>query len=1243
MDNSQNRRLSTSRDPDRRIRTLTSQFAGFGSNNNTQTSAFGTPRTGAFGAPAATSGSGGLFGNTATSGTSAFGGFGSTPAATTSAFGGGAAGGSIFGGGNNTGAGFGSTTTNTGAFGTPATNAFGGSSTSAFGAPQSTALGGATGDCQGTGNVPFQPFIEKEPNSSTNQQNSFQSISFQQPYQKFSPEELRLADYTQGRRYGNQSNQPGAFGASSGFGSFGQTSQPAATGFGGTPAASTSIFGGGGFGATTQPQQSTAFGSNTATTGLFGAPKPATGLFGAPAAAPTTNLFGSTGTGSAFGGSGTGTGFGQQNNNTGSSSLFGGQNNAAPKPAFNFAPAASTGGGFGAPAATTGAFGGSNPTSLFGNPPAQNSPFGQTAAATTNTGFGGQQNNTNSLFGAPKPATTGLFGQPAANTGNNLFGGGTSTQQPQNTGLFGAPKPATGLFGAPQQANAGGSNLFGGIGQNQTQSQQPQSTSLFGGLNNNNQQKQSLFGGQPQQQQAGSNLFGGSATQTGLFGGTNTNQQQQQQPQNSLFGTSSLFGGSQQNQQTPQGLTASINDRGAFGNVALFASLADSQNTNPGPLATPLRGSVQKKATALPIYKLNPASSPRFNTPAKRGFGFSYSTYGSPSSVSSTSSTPGRLSGSLLGGGSLGRGLSKSMSTSSLRRSFNTEDSILAPGAFSASPSARQYGSTGSIKKLTINRSLRSSLFSQPTETSQAQDATSTPPVGTSITRKKSVNFSGNLANESSGALSPLKQVHNNPTPTSEELGLLRPPRPSVNGTKPIGVENEAPEMEQVKNNELAIVPEEDVTALQSRQNPHGSTDDEELGPYWMRPSMAELEKMSPRDRKVTGFVVGRVGAGDVTFLPEVDLSNINLNDIAGKIVDFAVRSCTVYPIGLQKPLPGSGLNVPSRICLKNSRPRGKGSRDRKGLLQKHISRLQKVPGTKFIDYKDDSGTWIFEVEHFTTYGLDYDDDEDEDGDEFGQSTLSAPPDTPTPKSRTPRHNPDNSFESIEASQTESDPEDTFEFRINKKKAVVPGAFGGEPVFEDDEGMEDGYGEQDQHSFLDERSVGSQSEDGVEEEPMEHDAYEDDESVSIMDQDMAGSYPEAGNTAEQDHDSLYDDEGMDIVGETPGAAMKERMRALKASGTPLKRKFTASNDWASTLKTTISPQKQDRQLLKSLVEVSRSNEESAPIPRKRVVSEGQGFATSIDLMNSIFGQTRSPAKVANVSAQPNGFKVGTPF
>ncbi len=53
----------------------------------------------------------------------------------------------------------------------------------------------------GTRYVQFQPYIEKEPQSTTGQQNSFQNIGFQLAYQKHSQEELRLSDYAVGVRY----------------------------------------------------------------------------------------------------------------------------------------------------------------------------------------------------------------------------------------------------------------------------------------------------------------------------------------------------------------------------------------------------------------------------------------------------------------------------------------------------------------------------------------------------------------------------------------------------------------------------------------------------------------------------------------------------------------------------------------------------------------------------------------------------------------------------------------------------------------------------------------------------------------------------------------------------------------------------------------------------------------------------------------------------------------------------------
>jgi len=157
-------------------------------------------------------------------------------------------------------------------------------------------------------------------------------------------------------------------------------------------------------------------------------------------------------------------------------------------------------------------------------------------------------------------------------------------------------------------------------------------------------------------------------------------------------------------------------------------------------------------------------------------------------------------------------------------------------------------------------------------------------------------------------------------------------------------------------------------------------------------------------------------------------------------------------------------------------------------------------------------------------------------------------------------------------------------------------------------------------------------------------------SANIEDDEMAGSFPQVGNTAEQEYDS-QDDEDMDVVNETPGGFAMARLMALKLKeGTPLKRKFTADNDWTNTLKTTISPQKQDRALLKSFIDVHgndsrpEANDDPKAALKARSVSDGRGFATSIDLMNSLFSQAGSPTKkAAKVPSQPKGFEVRASF
>ncbi|KAH7319720.1 nuclear protein 96-domain-containing protein [Stachybotrys elegans] len=1270
----------------------------FGNNTNTASTggfgsgpAFGSNTAGGFGAKPAfgastTTGSSGLFGSTAnntTSATPAFGGgFGATTNTTTaSPFGGGTTtGGGIFGASNANKPAFGAATTtpaSTGLFGGATTGGFG---TGGFGATNNPGLGGGGGDPPGTAVTPFQAFAEKEPNSTSNQSNAFQNIVFQEAYKKWSPEELRLVDYTQGRRHGNASGG-GAFGVSSNFGGgFGANNQTTTSAFGATPSTNTTTTGGGIFGnnnnntnTTTSAFGGTAFGANntnnsTAGSGLFGANKPS--LFGATNQTQTTGggIFGNTG-GNAFGATNnTGTGFGQTaNNTTGGTGLFG-ANNQANKPAgtgFSFgntnnnnttnsAFGGTTNNAFGNAANNTtagsGLFGGGNNNNtqtgaggIFGN---NNNQQQQGNTGAFGGGFG--QQNTNqatgtSLFGnnQQKPAT-GLFGATQTNNASGGLFGNNNTQQ-QTTSAFGGgnaaagggifgSKPATGtgtsLFGNNNTTANTGTGLFGGLGAN-NQTQQQTGGGIFGGANNQ-QQKPSLFG---TSQPAGGGIFGGQANQnqgSSLFGSTN-------QQQTGGFG-SSLLGNSQQANNAPQGLTANLSDVSAYGSPSLFSSVGGNEVPNPGPLATPLNGSAKpRRGSVIPMYRLAPASASRFNTPQKRGFGFSYSTYGTPnaSPSSSVTSTPGTLGRSLLGS-STSTSLSRSMSTNNLRRAYNGDDSILAPGAFSSSSGPRWYGSTGS-KKLVINRDIRSDLFSTPQKDRTSDNGT--------VSRKLAKRVSFDTSNvEMEEGSTPVRAL---PEPEHASPQADETPRQSktINGTNG----SKAPEMEQVQGNELAIVHEESNTAPAASSPAPGA--DRAPGVYWMRPSREELQEMNRIQRtKVDGFEVGREGVGSVSFLTPVDVSGIELEDLCGGIIQLEPRSATVYPMSAKKPPRGKGLNVPAKISLEQSWPRGgreKKNVDSSKLLKKHIERLKRIPDTTFIDYKEDTGVWTFRVEHFTTYGLD--DSDDDSSDEL----PDAPPTTE------PAHFSMSQQLALDASTGSFMSDDTFNFRQRK---ALPGAFDEEQaqdVMETDVAPRE--------SFLGVSSVDSAPNNvrlTFEDEEEETAVQMGEEYDSSDNEDMARSSIGQHLATELDDVSLAEEEEM--IRETPGGVLRARMRAVKESVGPVQLEVADGDDWMEMLRKTVSPVKRDRQLLRelnesptrrtgTLIDLDKDDgddnfassiwKKSLARPDKKDngpgkhlgMDKGRGFATSIDLMNSLFEKPKPMAQSMRASVSSKGF------
>ena len=1098
-------------------------------------------------------------------------------------------------------------------------------------------------------------------------------------------QELRLADYNQGRRYGNNNGQAGAFGASTGFGGFGaQNTQNTTTGFGNS--GTNNLFG-------AQPATSASpFGASTQTTGgfggtsnMFGAPKPATNLFGTTATSsqPAGGIFGTSNNQTGFGTQQSG-GFGN-NTNTGGG-LFG--NSSTTKPGFSF-NSSSSGTGFGAATTNNNAFGSTQQAASGFNAqqstPAAN-PFGQPNQSQPQAPFGGfGTNNANNaakpggLFGATSTTGTNPFGtsQNAQPTTGNLFGTSNNTGAQSGTSLFGQ-KPATtntgsNLFSGNTGNNTGsGTGLFGGFGTgNNTQTQQGQGSGIFGG---NNAQKPSIFGNSGS---SGTSLFNNNnnnnnqqQANTSLFGSLNNNQTTQQSG-GGLFGTgggSSLFGGAQQQNplQPPSSMTTSIQDRNPYGSSSIFNGLPPPPQVNPGPIATPISaGRIPKKLTPLPPHKLNPLlASSRYMTPPRQGYGFSYSTYGTPSSIASNTSTTGALSRSLMGssvmgssllGSGLSRSLGKSFSTSNLRRNYDSDaDGILSPGAFSAD--SMRYSGQGSLKRLTIDRSLRTDLFNSqslaalpnPDKADQSRQqgilkkrvSFDTNTIGGNSTQVDKVGDSGTSGHEVSS-----------PVATAQEQGFLRPPS-RVNGKSNANITNGVAtqsEVEQVKGNELAIVHEEGSSEPPNTSN---KTDqlDREPGNYYMKPSRDELRKMSKDQlRKLSGYTVGREGCGHVQFDQPVDLTTVDLDHLYDNIIIVVVRQITVYPKTSSKPPEGQGLNVPSTITLGNSWPR---ARDKKTPLyetsgprfNKHVERLKRFPGTEFVNYDGHTGEWVFKVPHFTTYGLDYDDESEDESRNI--SSLKPTPDEPTPSMRTLKGRdtplptgsaPDSSMISEYSSQASSLIDDTFEF---KKKKLFPGAFDETLAIDADHEMRD---HQDSSaSFLDERSAASPMNDDGEESSdyMEEIDQDGDMRLDVheteMEMDIAGSFPQPSPDPD---DVFIDEDGMKPRSILDMSVYENNM----GFGTPGEVGFDAEQDWTQQLRQTISPRKQNREALKESQVNRMYNDtiEQEIRTRPAVLGGGSGILTSIDLMNSLFGQekARRSGRSLKQNVKGKGFKV----
>ncbi|XP_055590552.1 LOW QUALITY PROTEIN: nuclear pore complex protein Nup98-Nup96 [Uranotaenia lowii] len=942
--------------------TTQSGFGTFGQPQQQQTSLFGTqnntaPNTSLFGSNNNNS----AFGAAKPAG---FGNFGQTTTQT-----------SLFGQAST------SQTTTGGFFGQQATQASGG----LFGAKP--AFGGANGTAVARyQQTPSTDTLVKNGHSNTVQTKQH-CITFMKEYENKSVEELRLEDYEANRKAPQAGVAPGGF-----FGA-----QPAAaTPFGAAPAQNTSLFG-----QTTTSQPST---------GLFGS---TANTFGQQTAAPAFGTAGTTGFGKPFGQTATpaagGFGaFGQTTTNT----LGGGL--GAQKPAFG----ATTGGLFGQttqPATST---------------------FGQTPSF----GFGAQNQT--------QPAAGGLFSGATTSTapGTSAFGGALGTQTTQAGFGFGTNTGAIatsgGLFGA-KPANTLGT--FGSsFGQN------PTSTApTFGGFGTNTSTAGSLFGNTFNKPAAPA--FGlNTATSTGntFGGGLNFGA-----GTNSMFGntaakpgglgTGTLFG----NTSTLGGGGGAFGGLGTGGfGTGLGAQPGFGAPNQPAQTAVPIHQQILAMVTSPygdnPIFKdikplsgatedslkpTNPSAQKAILEGSNQQFKVSPKVTGNGVKVKP-------IGAATLSKKSLFEGLEEYDST--LEESFslkpNAKRLIIKPKAATPTITIQNRSHLGNQSAHGGNESI-SKEDTAPKETFQNQIPTEPQSAGSGNPLDSSRRVSWLQSNaldkvRQSNRLSEsvLESTIKEFAPTSASAqstatslattkeGSLDSPPPSqasgstgkkdpVSTSSPVNVNDSLLSSSNRSflndtTNATADISAVSSSATELEGDPHPTGIVLRRIGYYTIPSLDEITQLMDEEGRciVPNFTIGRKGYGNVYFNEPIDVAGLNLDEI----VHFRHKEVIIYPDDENKPPIGQGLNRKAQITLDQVWPHDKTLhepiKDASRLaVMDYEGKLRRVcdkHDTRFLEYRPDTGSWVFKVEHFSKYGLS-DSDEDEAPTDPKKSKLLLPGD----------------------------------------------------------------------------------------------------------------------------------------------------------------------------------------------------------------------------------------------------------
>ena len=153
---------------------------------------------------------------------------------------------------------------------------------------------------------------------------------------------------------------------------------------------------------------------------------------------------------------------------------------------------------------------------------------------------------------------------------------------------------------------------------------------------------------------------------------------------------------------------------------------------------------------------------------------------------------------------------------------------------------------------------------------------------------------------------------------------------------------------------------------------------------YYTMPPFSELASItdSNGDCIVENFVIGRAGYGNIFFPGMTNIAGMNFDEL----VIFRHKEVFVYPDDSVKPLVGEGLNKKAQVTLDKVWPIDKTVQNpikspEKLVDMNYEEKLRKAcikMGARFTEYRPETGSWVFNVEHFSKYGLQDSDDEDE-------------------------------------------------------------------------------------------------------------------------------------------------------------------------------------------------------------------------------------------------------------------------